>query len=350
MAGRILVPGASAAIPLAIVPGSKVSARWSLRPARNAAIGVAALMTASIARASPSELDPTIGYHYGEIEVPRHVGTGGAQRALSSSVGALFVNPANIASSRVYHVAAFAQIWPEARRQSYGAAASDSVVSSSHVAGAAGFTYNVQDPDGVDREWMDARFALAFPFSDQLMLGIGGRYLSLRQDGTGPLGGSLASGGLEDSQVVKEFSFDAGLTLKPIPEFAIALVGNNLTNPGHGFSPTSVGGGIGFGTRELAVQFDLVSDFTTWDQTRLLAMSGVDALLAEHLALRGGYRFDQGAESHAISGGMGYIDRAFLVDIGLRRVVSGEAATTIVLGFTYHLEATGLTPSPSDTF
>lgn len=309
-----------------------------------------ALLVAGGARAERSQLDPAVGYNYGEIETARAAATGGAQRALSSSLGALFVNPANIAVQRVYHLGAFAQIWPESRRQSYGAGAVDSIGSSSRVAGAAGVTYNFQDPDGVDRRWTDARFALAYPFSEQFYFGAGGRYLLLSQSGLGPLGSSYASGGLAGKQIVRAFSFDAGATFKATPELAFALTGSNLANPGHGFLPTSVGGGIGYGAKQFALQADVVGDFTSWDDSALRAMLGAELLLANHFSIRGGYRFDEGADSHGLSLGLGYIDRAFIFDVGVRRVVSGEGSTTVVLGFTYHLETTGLTPSPGDTF
>ncbi|HEY8945549.1 MAG TPA: hypothetical protein VIM73_14875 [Polyangiaceae bacterium] len=302
------------------------------------------------ASADPSTLDPTIGYNYSEIEIPRHAATGGAQRALGTSIGGLFVNPANIAIGRVYHVGAFVQLWPEASRQSYGAAASDSLLSSSRLAGAAGVTQNFQDPDGVDREWTDVRFALAYPFSDQLFFGVGGRYMWLEQNGGGPLSSTEASSGLRDEDIVNTVSFDGGVTLKATPELSIAVVGNNLGNPGHGLLPTSVGGGIGFGRNQFAIEADVVADFTTWNETKLRAMAGLEMLLAQRIALRGGYRYDQGAESHALSFGVGYIERAFLIDVGARRVISGDTATALVLGFTYHLETTGLAPSPADTF
>ena len=308
------------------------------------------LLSSAPAFAEKSTLDPTIGYNYGEIETARTTATGGAQRALSTSLGALFVNPANIAVQRAYHLGGFAQIWPEARRQSYGVGAVDSIGSSTRIAGAAGATYNLQDSDGIDREWTDAHFALAYPFGDQFYLGFGGRYLLLQQNGLGPLGRSLASGGLAGQQIVREVSFDAGATFKATPELTFSFVGNNLTNPGHGFLPTSIGGGFGYGGRRVAVEGDLVSDFTTWEEARLRAMLGLEVLLADHYGLRGGYRYDQGSESHALSGGIGYIDSAFIFDLALRRVVSGESATAIVFGFTYHLETTGLTPSPGDTF
>lgn len=273
---------------------------------------------------------------------------GGALRAYSNSISALFINPANMAASRVYHLGALAQIWPEASRQSYGGAAVDSIVSSAHVAGGLGGTYTLQDPDGVDRKATDLRFALAFPFSDQFYVGVGGRYLWLKQNGEGPLGDSLASGGRQDQDIVKGFAFDAGVTVKPSDFFAISLVGNNLNNPGHGFQPTSVGGGVGVGTKDVTVEGDVVSDFTTWDKNTVRAMGGLEILVADHYPIRGGYRYDDGAKSHAVSVGAGYIDRTFSAEVAVRRVVSDPGATAIFFGFTYHLEASGLTPSADD--
>jgi opacity protein-like surface antigen len=312
----------------------------------------AALFTLSSrgAYAEPSTLVPDVGYNYNEIETPRVAATGGAVRALSSSVHSLFVNPANLTAARVYHLGAFADIVPEAKRQSYGAAAVDSLVSSARVAGGLGATYNFQDVDGIDRRWTDLRFALAYPVADQFFMGIGGRYLWLSENGTGPLGASLASSGLPDARIVKGFAIDAGATLKAGKQLALSVVGNNLNNPDHGFQPTSVGGGVGFVFSDFSAEADLVADFTSWDRTTLRPMLGLEGLFVDRVSARLGYRYDQGARSHAVAVGGGYIDRAFDIDVGVRRVVSGDAATTITFGFTYHLESTGLTPAPSDTF
>lgn len=314
------------------------------------AFGLAAFGFTTQARAEASTLDPTIGYNYGEIETARTMGTGGAKRALSNSVSALFMNPANIAAELLYHIGAFAQIWPEARRQSYGIAAVDSISSSSKVAGSMGATYNFQDTDGIDRHWTDIRGAIAFPFSDKFLFGVGGRYLSLWENGAGPLGDSLASAGLPDEQIVRQFSFDAGLTVRPTPDFSISVVGSNLSNPGHGYMPLTAGGGIGFGRKQFAIELDVVADFETWGETTVRAMSGLEVLLGTNVALRGGYRYDQGAESHAVSLGAAYIDRSFMLDLGARRTVAGDTATAVVIGFTYHLDTTGMAPTPGDTF
>jgi hypothetical protein len=79
-------------------------------------------------------------------------------------------------------------------------------------------------------------------------------------------------------------------------------------------------------------------------------MVGGELLIAGHVPLRGGYRYDQGVESHMIALGAGYTDRAYAIDLSLQRVVSGPSVTVIVFGFTYHLESTGLTPGGDSGF
>lgn len=314
------------------------------------ALAASLILTAAPSFADQSDLPPQVGYNYGEIETPRTAAMAGANRAFGSSLEGLFVNPANMAATRIYHLGAMAQIWPEASRQSYGAGAVDSIVSSSRVAGGLGGTWNRQDPDGVDREYIDLRLALAFPFSERFLFGIGGRYLMLAESGWYGLEPSAASGGLDGEKIVNGFGLDAGATFKPSDNFAISVVGNNLNNPDNGFQPATLGGGVGFGTKELTLEGDVLADFTSWNDTTVRAMGGFEYLAADRYPLRLGYRYDEGAESHALSGGIGYIDQEFAFELALRRTLQEDAATAIVIGFKYHLEASGLTPSAGDTF
>jgi len=304
----------------------------------------------TVVRAEPSKLPPEVGYNYNEVETGRIAAKDGADRALGSSVSALFQNPANMATSRVYHASALLQIWPEASRQTYGVAAVDSVGSSSRIAGGLGATWSRQDPDGVNRTSSDLRFAFAYPLSDKLFAGAGGRFLWMTENGAGPLGPSYASGGLDGQKIFKNFAFDLGLTLKPGGGFSLALVGNNLNGADTGYQPLTLGGGVGYVLDKFGIEADLVSDMVTWDKTKQRAMAGAELMLGDHAVIRGGYRYDQGANSHSGSFGLGYIDKAFSADLGLRRVLVGDIATAVVLTFTYHVEATGLTPTPSETW
>lgn len=310
----------------------------------------ACFLPSPVVRADPSQLPPEVGYNYNEIETARVTAKNGADRALGNSVSALFSNPANMATSRVYHAAALVQIWPEASRQSYGVGAVDSVGSNSRLAGGLGATWSRQDRDGVDRTATDLRFAFAYPVSDKLFLGAGGRFLWLTENGQGPLKPSLASSGLNGDRIVKNFAFDLGLTLRPSEGLSFALVGNSLNGADSGFQPLTLGGGIGYAKEKFGLEADVVADLATWNNTRLRGMLGGELLLGEHAVARGGYRYDDGAKSHSGSLGLGYIDKSFSADLGVRRVLSGDKATAIVLTFTYHVESTGLTPSPSETW
>jgi opacity protein-like surface antigen len=308
------------------------------------------LLSPGLARAEASGLPPEVGYNYGDIETPRAAAMNGAVRASGAALEALFFNPAGMPTTRVYHIGAIAQVWPEASRQSYGGGAIDSIVSSARLAGGLGGTWNLQDPDGLDRRSTDIRFALAYPFSEHFFVGAGMRYLWLEQNGQGPLGASLASGGLEDDDIVRTITFDAGVTVRPADFLSFALVGANLSHPGHGFLPTTLGGGVSVGSRMFTLEADALADFTTWGRTTTRAMGGAEVLASDNFPLRLGYRYDEGAGSHSVSGGLGYVERMFAVELAVRRVVSGDVATAIVLGFTYHLESTELTPTPTDTF
>jgi hypothetical protein len=308
-----------------------------------------ALLVAERAHAEPSGLPPEIGYNYGEIEVARTAALGGADRALSNSLSALFQNPANLAGARVYHIGALAQIWPEARRQSYGAGAVDSITNAAVAAGL-GATYNLQDLDGVDRRSTDVRLAVGLPLSDLFSVGMSGHYLTLSQDGAGPLGSSLASGGLRDKSIVDGFTFDVGASVRPADGLTISALGSNLNDPGNGLQPLSLSGGIGFGSDRFSLEADALADFTTWNATTLRAMGGAEILLGDNYPIRAGYRYDQGQTTHAVSIGAGYIDPKISLEIALRRTVSGPTATAFVVGFTFHVEGTELGRTKAESF
>jgi hypothetical protein len=345
---------------------SRHMARPTTHPARlTTAHVIGSIVLASIAftsnvRADRSDIVPEVGYNHGEIETGRSAALGGAVRALGNAVTGLYSNPANIALTRVYHLQGLAQIWPEARRQTYGASAVDSVTG--RLSGAVGAHYGVLDPDGVDRKWTDVRVALGFPVSERFYAGVTGKYLKLRDNGVPRPGYGLprsyASGGLADEAVVDGFTFDAGITVKPTNNLFIGVVGTNLTSPGHGFQPLTLGGGVGFGNNDITAEVDVVADFTTYtkadgtSRTALRTMAGFEYLAADHFPLRVGYRYDAEPSLHAVSAGLGYIDPQFSVDLSIRRTVSGKEpfgpVTTVVIDLQYFLESTGVTRNPVD--
>ena len=257
------------------------------------------------------------------------------------STTAIFVNPANLPLYRVYHLEGLAALGPEARRQSYGGAIADS--STSRLAGGFGGTWSQMDPDGIKRQFTDLRLTLAYPFGDRFSLGATGRFLRVGQQvSEGPLGGSLASDGTRDQPVFSGFTFDAGAAVQVSDNIRIALSGHNLTAPGTALAPLFLAGGIGWSNQIVTVEGNGLVDFTTFGAARGRAMLGAELLAADRIPLRAGYRYDDGMKTHAISLGIGYVDRKFSVELGGRRdVVADRPATLLSLGIRFFLDSGG---------
>ncbi len=292
-----------------------------------------------------AQFEREVAHNYGEIETPRSTAVSGALRSTSSSTSALFANPANMALTQVYHVGGFAQIFPEAGKQLFGAAVVDSLLSSTGLAGGLSAAWSQQDPGNLGRQWTDLRFGLALPIPEVLYVGASGRYVALKQDGVGPLGASLASGGLPNQAILETVTLDAGVTLRPIPELVIALVGQNLTSPDATLFPLMGGLSAGYLTGDVSVGADVVLETELVSKPRVRAQVGGEVLLAERVPVRAGYRYDQALDSHAVSLGVGYTDPKFSIDLGARRSLVGPEYTSVTLGFSVHMEALSLGPT-----
>jgi hypothetical protein len=255
-----------------------------------------------------------------------------------------------MAIAELYHVGAFAQLYPESRRQSYGGAVVDSLISSTGLSGGLGVVWSMQDPDGIRREWLDMRFAMAMPLGDMFAIGLTGKYVTIQQNGYGQLGFSEVSGGMVDSNIVQTVTFDAGVTLRPVPEFKIAITGTNLTNPDTALLPLMGGIGMGFCTEDFSLNADAVIESRTFDATNLRVNGGGETLVADRVALRGGYRYDQGLQTHSLAAGLGYVDQKFSIDASFRRGIVGEIYTAISFGFSIHIESLGLGESAPDSY
>jgi opacity protein-like surface antigen len=308
-------------------------------------LALAVLASSARARADQAQTSPEQGYDLGEIQSPRAVAFGGAQVALGTSTTALYGNPANLPLARVYHFEGFASVNPESRRQTYGGGVVDSTTS--RLAGGVAGSWNLQDPDRIDRTWTDLRLALGYPLGDRFSVGITGRYLRLDQAANvGPLSfdttpGQVISGA---GPILNAITFDLGATLVPLDGLRVGFLGRNLTNPGTALAPTTLQGGIGYGTELFSIEGDVLGDFTTWKSTRARYMLGGEIFLAGHVPLRLGYRYDDGAKTHALSAGLGYVEKAWSFEVGVRHDVAGPLPATLIVAsvrFFYNPEGAG---------
>jgi len=270
---------------------------------------------------------------------------GSAMTALGTSTTALYDNPANLPFARVYHFEAFAELVPEASRQTYGGAVADSVTN--RIAGGLAGAYSMMDPNGIDRRWLDVRLTLAYPLTEWLSVGIAGRYINATQGiSHGPFGASLVSDGTPTTAIYSGLTGDAGVTVQPFTGFRIGVVGKNLTVPNNGIVPTTVAGGIGWSNEVFAIEGDGLVDFQTWGTPRPRFGGGAELFLLNHVPLRAGYRADLGQRVQSITFGAGYIDKKLGVEASMRRdVVADHPSTTMMLTLRYFYDSA----SPADT-
>lgn len=316
-----------------------------------AAAIAAALVALAPARARAQttiSTSPEQAYDLGQIPTARAVGMGGALNALGVSTSALYLNPANMALARVYHIEALGAYSPEAKRQTYGLSVVDSVDNSAHVAGGFGGNWSEIDPSGLHRLWTDLRGALALPLGNNFALGATGRWLRVDQGlAEGPFGRSLASDGTPNGPLVNALTFDAGATATIGDSLRIGVVGHNLVNASP-LAPTTGVAGIGFQTPVFSVEADGMLDFTTYSSVEGRVMVGGELFLADRYAIRAGYGYDTGLKISTPSLGFGYIDPTWAVEIAVRHDIVAEHAETLgVVSLRYFYDATGST-TPAD--
>jgi hypothetical protein len=307
------------------------------------------LASAGPAVADPMSTSPEQAYGLGEIPSARAVGMGGALNALGVSTPSIYLNPANMPLARVYHLEALGAVSPEAQRQTYGLAIVDSVLNSARVSGGVAGTWSEMDPSGMHRVWTDVRGALAVPLGDYLSIGATGRWLQVDQAvAAGPFGHSLASDGTTNSSVFNGFTFDVGATASLGDNLRVGAVGHNLTNPGTSLAPTTGALGIGYATQVFALEADGQLDFTTYHTAQGRVMAGGELFVADHYAIRAGWRFDTGTRLNTPSLGIGYVDPRWSVEVGASHDATGSHASTLaVLSLRYFYDATGST-TPAD--
>ena len=85
------------------------------------------------------------------------------------------------------------------------------------------------DSDGINRQWTDLRLALAYPVLPNLFIGLTGRYLQVNQAvARGPFGKDLVSDGTPDQGIASLFTFNAGVTYRPVKQLSL---GRQIHNP-----------------------------------------------------------------------------------------------------------------------
>lgn len=251
---------------------------------------------------------------------PRPLGTGGAMRAMATGDAGPQLNPSGISLLRSYLLEGSYQYGSSADSHDARISAVDST-SGFNVGGAIYYNYHRDSPgDGGHETGHLFGGSLSFPLLEKIFLGGSAKYVRFT-DTTG----ILHTG----------FTFDAGLTLRPIPQLSVGAVGYNLLDRDTRWAPRAVGGGIAvLPLPTLLFVFDSVLEKVYGDSTRdrvMYYMGGGEISFASSFAVRGGGGHDGMSGNTYFSVGVSTLSADVgALDIGLRQDVSGQKKATIV--------------------
>jgi hypothetical protein len=293
--------------------------------------GMLALVSVNRASADEPPCTPLVEH---ACPVPLHSDTargialGTGSRASAASTSALAYNPAALVLGKLYHIEGVVDYSSAWSGVALGAAIADS--STSKVGAGIAFRGFLSGDVGV--AGIDGRAGLAFPFSDQVSIGIGGRYLSLEYDGETPAGRST------ELELVEGFTMDASLRVAPIPALSIAAMAVNFIDLDSAYAPVMLGGSIAYSAASIVtIGFDTLVDISTFDTAGVNLGGGVEFLAANVMPIRLGYAFDTKRELHILSGGIGYTDRSVGFDLSVQQQLSNEKDTRVMGAFRYYV-------------
>lgn len=261
----------------------------------------------------------------------RPLGLGGALRAVATGDAGPLLNPSGISLGRAYSLEGGYQYGNSLDTHDFRISAVDST-SAINLGGALYYAYHHDAPgSGLSQVGHLGGATLSFPFLDKVFLGANIKYLHFRDAAEATHSG---------------VTFDAGLTIRPLPQVSVAAVGYNLREVATAWAPLGVGGGAALLPMEgLLVAFDTVWTKVYGDPERSRAlhfMGGAEFTLATAAYVRAGGGRDGASTNAYVSGGVTLLSAQLgALDLGVRRDVSGETKNTIV-GATARLFVPGM--------
>ena len=267
---------------------------------------------------------------------PRAIALGQTLRASASGTSGLYLNPAVIAMTPLYHLELMYQYTGKDNMHMGGVSLVDSVTTV--VAAGVAFNYSDITEKRTKHQAFDGRLAIAGGIGNVFYLGATGRYLYLEQNQSeskwGPAGKpALPSSG---SRQVNGFTFDAGAALRLGSIVTLGLVGYNLI-PSHSiFAPMDLGTGLSlYLLSMLLLEANVVIDFTSHDRVNTEIHFGTELFLAKAVAIRLGYIYDIYYDLHSLSAGLAYIHPKFSIDLGFMHEVIEDGRWQLGFSFKY---------------
>jgi hypothetical protein len=279
------------------------------------------------------------------IESARGMALGSGARAGSASTQAQAENPANLPLGHLAHVETLYQYQPQLKSMAAGAAVVDGMTSGYFAAGmSARWLFS-----GKSSGW-EGRLGLGVPIGEMLSLGMAARFSNITVVDNKARAENYAAPPPADGEdpvpedhryKLKAFTLDSSITLRPFDGFSISALGYNLINTHSPLAPLMVGGSVAFGRETFSLGADVLADLNQHKEfsgVKLQVGGGFEYLTQGVAPIRVGYLWDQGRHQHAISGGIGYLNKQFSVQLSMRQYVAGSKDTTLFSAVQYFVQ------------
>lgn len=236
------------------------------------------------------------------------VAQGGTARAGTHGLGSVLAAPAVMGLTARYQIQASGELGPD-KLKGLKAYAMDS--NTSLVAMGLGWQYQLSEPISSGRDlpgWIEPGTDLSNPTARTVLGGGLSAALAERRLGLG-LGFGWHNRATRFSDTESWFQGNASIAgrLGPGEELVLSFVADNLLNPSHVLTPLTFGTGMALRpVPEIGVvgQLDVITG--AFDQPTEVAFgAGLEGVLAETVALRGGFRRDAQRDSDLATAGVG---------------------------------------------
>lgn len=249
----------------------------------------------------------------------RPLGTGGAMRGLATGDAGPQLNPSGISLMRTYQLEGAYQYGSTGDSNDARVSAVDST-SGLNLGGALNYTYHHESAGDIRRSGHIIGVSLSFPFADKVFVGGTVKYVHFTDSAD-----TTRSG----------FTYDAGITLHPVPQLSLGAAGYNLSDFGDKFLPRGVGGGVALlPIPNLLLAFDAVYEGVYGDPTRSTTthyMGGAEFSFSSVAAIRAGGGWNGLTKNGYLSGGLSVLSADVgAIDFGLHQDISGNQQSTIV--------------------
>ncbi len=289
--------------------------------------GIAVLAVALLAQA-PATTRAQDPDRPADLDTPRGIAMGTGGRASAQAASALAYNPANLSLGGIYHINVFTGYTPGPERWTVGGSIVDSMTNENIAMGVSFRGVLGNGEEGYSG--FDGRLAIAIPFSPQISFGVGGRYMSFEQEGQ-----STTTGLTDGDTRAKGFTMDSALRFTPSEGLNIAAIAQNFINRDSDLVPIMLGGAASYSLDIFTISGDLLFDMTTFENPQIVGGLGGELLVGANIPIRAGYKADVGRSDHFLSGGLGYMDQVFGVDVGIQQQVSGGSETFVMGSISY---------------